>query len=131
MARINMDAVMKLPLKKKAGILVAINIVIIALVLWALTLPAYRDVSRLGAELKDLTDKLNENRAIAADIPKYQQDKADMEKKLENAIAQLPNDKEIPDLIDSISASGEKAGLKILLFKPGKDIPKGFYAEIP
>lgn len=129
--KINLDVVMKLPLQKKIGILAAINVVIVAVIIWALTLPAYNDVSRLKAELKDLTDKLNENRAIAADIPKYQRDKSEMEKRLENAIAQLPNEKEIPDLIDSISASGEKAGLKILLFKPAKEVPKGFYAEIP
>ncbi|MEK7680222.1 MAG: type 4a pilus biogenesis protein PilO, partial [Deltaproteobacteria bacterium] len=56
---------------------------------------------------------------------------AEMEKKLSAAIEQLPNEKEIPDLIDSISASGEDAGLKIMLFKPGREVPKGFYAEIP
>src|SRR3972149_11183756 len=51
--------------------------------------------------------------------------------KLKVAVAQLPNEKEIPDLIDSIHASSEKSGLKILLFRPGRDVNKGFYAEIP
>ena len=54
-----------------------------------------------------------------------------MEALLKAAVAQLPNEKEIPDLIDSISRAGEKSGLKILLFRPGKEVARGFYAEVP
>jgi len=68
---------------------------------------------------------------IAADIPKYRKEKEELEKLLQAAVAQLPNEKEIPDLIESISRAGEKAGLKILLFRPGKEAAKGFYAEVP
>ena len=50
---------------------------------------------------------------------------------LKAAVAQLPNDKEIPDLIESISRAGVKSGLKVLLFRPSAEVPKGFYAEVP
>lgn len=127
----NIESIIKLPPPKKLGILAGINVVIIILVYWFLIGPKYAQVSSLRAELSDLNVKLNENRIIAADIPRYLHDKEEMEQKLLKAVAQLPNEKEIPDLIDGISNSGEKSGLNILLFKPGREIVKGFYSEIP
>src|SRR3989304_6224781 len=129
--KINIDSVIKLSLSKKILVLAAINIVVIGAVYWFLTGPKYEDINRLKGERQDLMRRLNENRMIAADIPKYQREKEEMEEKLKMAVAQLPNEKEIPDLIDSIHASSEKSGLKILLFRPGRDVNKGFYAEIP
>lgn len=129
--KINLDSIMKLPLSKRILLLAAVNVLIIVAIYFALIGPKYEEVTSLKAQLQDLTVKLNEARAIAADIPKFLKDKEDLENKLKAAVAQLPNEKEIPDLIDSISRAGEKSGLKILLFKPQKEVPKGFYAEVP
>lgn len=129
--KINLDSILKLPLSRRVLILVAINIVTAGLVYWFLTAPMYEEVKSLKGQLGDLTVKLAENRQIAADIPKYLKEKEDMEARLAAAVAQLPNAKEIPDLIDGISRSGETAGLKIQLFRPGREVPRGFYAEVP
>jgi type IV pilus assembly protein PilO len=45
--------------------------------------------------------------------------------------AQLPDKKEIPKLLKTISSVGKEAGLKFQLFRPRTEIPKEFYAEIP
>lgn len=129
--KLNMDTIMKLPLSRKIIILAAINIVIIGLFYWFLIGPKYDQISSLKEQYQGLQVKLNESRVIAADIPKYRKEKEEMEALLKAAVAQLPNEKEIPDLIESISRAGEKSGLKILLFRPGKEIAKGFYAEVP
>jgi type IV pilus assembly protein PilO len=129
--KINIDAVMKLPLSKKVGIVAGIDAVIVAVIYFLLIGPMHDEVTKHRAELRSLNEKLSENRQIAADIPKYLNEKAEMEDRLQKALAQLPNDKEIPDLIDSISRAGSISGLNILLFKPGREAPKGFYAEIP
>lgn len=129
--KINFDSVLKLSLPKRALILIAVNLLLAGAMYWFLLGPVYDDVKRLRGDLDALNVKLNENRTIAADIPKYLHDKEDLEKKLEAAVAQLPNEKEIPDLIDSISKAGEKAGLKIQLFKPEREIKRGFYADVP
>ncbi|HXI09899.1 MAG TPA: type 4a pilus biogenesis protein PilO [Thermodesulfobacteriota bacterium] len=129
--KIDLDSVLKLPLKKRVLILVAINVVLAGLIYWLFTGPKMGEIKRLNVNLQDLNAKLAENRTIAADIPRYLKEKEDMENKLKAAVAQLPNEKEIPDLIDGISLSGQKAGLKILLFKPEREIKKGFYAEVP
>ena len=45
--------------------------------------------------------------------------------------ALLPKEKEIPSLLTNISALGRGSGLDFLTFKPGADVPKDFYSEIP
>ena len=129
--KLNTDAVMKLATGKKVLILVGINVAIVAAIYWFMTAPKYEEITKLKSEYAQLINKLNESRMIASDIPKYRAQKVELEKKLKNAVAQLPNQKEIPDLIDSISDVGEKAGLTLLLFKPGREVNKGFYANIP
>jgi type IV pilus assembly protein PilO len=130
-SKVNIDAILKLPFSRKVILLAVINIVIIGVVYWLFTGPKYAEINRLSGERQTIARKLNENRMIAADIPKYLRDKEEMEMKLKKAVAQLPNEKEIPDLIDAISDAGKRAGLKILLFKPGHEVAKGFYADIP
>lgn len=129
--KINLDSVLKLPLAKRVLLLLAVNVAVAGLVYWFLTGPKYSEVKQLETEIQELTVKLVENRQIAADIPKYIREKEEMEAKLAAAVAQLPNAKEIPDLIDGISSSGERSGLKTLIFRPGREVPKGFYAEVP
>jgi type IV pilus assembly protein PilO len=43
----------------------------------------------------------------------------------------LPEKKEIPSLLTAISRAGRDVGLEFLLFQPGAEVPKEFYAEIP
>ncbi len=129
--KINLDTIMKQPLSRRILILAAINLIIIGVFYWFLIGPKFDEIAGLKEQYKTLQVKLNENRVIAADIPKYRKDKEEMEAKLKAAVAQLPNEKEIPDLIESISKSGTQAGLEILLFRPTKEMRKGFYAEVP
>lgn len=129
--KINLDSIMKLPLSKRVAILVGLNVLIAGLVYWFMIGPKYDEIKGLKTKLDKLNVTLNENRVIAADIPRYIKEKEEMEAKLMAAVAQLPNEKEIPDLIDAIKKAREEAGLKILLFKPGSEVPKGFYAEVP
>ncbi|MBI5969578.1 MAG: type 4a pilus biogenesis protein PilO [Deltaproteobacteria bacterium] len=129
--QLNLDVILKLPVKQRVGVLAAINAVILGLIFYFLTLPQVTEISTLKEEIAKLDVQLENDRRIAANIPKYIQDKEDMERKLTEALTQLPNEKELPELIDSISISSERSGLKILIFKPGADVMRGFYAEVP
>ena len=54
-----------------------------------------------------------------------------LELSLKQAMAQLPDKKEIPSLLENISNLGRESGLDVSLFKPGAQKPKDFYAEVP
>lgn len=129
--QLNPEIILKLPVKQRVGVLAAVNAVIAGLLFYFLTFPQVSNISTFNEELVKLNVQLDNDRQIAANIHKYRQDKEDMERKLKEALTQLPNDKELPELIDSISKASEKSGLKIFTFKPGADVPRGFYAEVP
>ncbi|MFZ3071908.1 MAG: type 4a pilus biogenesis protein PilO [Thermodesulfobacteriota bacterium] len=128
---IKYDALLKLPLSKKILVVAGVNIVIAALFYQLLLKPQTIEIASFTIGLADLTAKVEENRRIAADIPRFQKEKADLEEQLRKSLAQLPNEKEIPNLIDSISESAKKSGLKVVLFQPGQETSRGFYADIP
>jgi type IV pilus assembly protein PilO len=46
-------------------------------------------------------------------------------------VAQLPDSREIPDLLSTISTKARESGLEIILFRPRPENLKDFYAEIP
>ncbi len=126
-----LDLIVKLSLPKKIIILAAVNFVIAIGIYWFFTGPKKLEVHNLGGDMQRLAAKLEENRRAASDLPRFLNEKKDMERKLAEAVARLPNDKEIPDLIDAVSNAAKKSGLKILLFRPAREVNKGFYADLP
>lgn len=64
-------------------------------------------------------------------IPQLERDIATLNIKLKNARIQLPNEKEIPELLTLISDTGTETGLEFLLFKPSSEEKVDFYAKVP
>lgn len=56
---------------------------------------------------------------------------AETMKKFKAASELLPDQKEIPSLLNNISGQGTNSGLDVLSFKPMAEVRKDFYAEIP
>lgn len=129
--KINTDVILKRPPLQRGLILVVFNIIIAAIGYFLLISPTIEEAAKLTEELDKLTAKIEESRTIAADIAKYKREMAALELKLVEALSKLPNEKEIPDLLESISDAVKEVGLDVFLFKPGKIRKKGFYAEVP
>lgn len=64
-------------------------------------------------------------------MPQLEKDIVELNKELKKARMQLPNEKEIPELLTLISNIGTDEGLEFLLFKPSPEQPVDFYAEVP
>ena len=43
----------------------------------------------------------------------------------------MPNSKEIPSLLTSITTTGKSSGLDFLTFRPKPEVAKDFYADVP
>jgi type IV pilus assembly protein PilO len=131
MAKINVDAIVRLPKIQKVGLLCGAVVFIIGLY-WLLL---YRDcAAELDAKQAVLTKKqqeLNEQLVILADLPKFRKETADMKIKRQKALEQLPNEKDIDKLLEDISSLAIESGLEILLFKPQQEVKRNFYADIP
>jgi type IV pilus assembly protein PilO len=54
-----------------------------------------------------------------------------LDAELKTAVAQLPDKKEIAELLSGISSKAQELGLDVLLFRPRPEAYQDFYAEVP
>jgi len=120
-------------LSKVQRLLISIGVVIViaGAFTWFSLYPKIEEIQKLSKEYKALSEKLETTKKEAANLAFYREKMK--EKQIEfNLVKQaLPDNKEIPGLLTSISQAGHDSGLSFLLFKPEKEIPMDFYEEIP
>ncbi len=117
--------------KVKFGIILAAVLIPVALFYFLLYKPGSDKIVALNTQVDSARTELNKAKKTARELPKYQAEKEKTEKEFAAAAVVLPETKEIPNLLRNISDLGKGAGLDFLSFKPGGEIPKDFYAEIP
>ena len=94
-------------------------------------MPKTDRINELQRNYEDLEVNLSKARAAAKDYDKYQKQYKEAQGEFRLARQLLPDKKEIPSLLESISKSGTRSGLEFLLFQPEKDVSRDFYVEIP
>ncbi|MDY6950311.1 MAG: type 4a pilus biogenesis protein PilO [Thermodesulfobacteriota bacterium] len=94
-------------------------------------MPKTVEIERLRKSYNDLQVRVAKAKKDAENLEKYRKEYKEAQGKFKLALQLLPDKKEIPSLLEGISRSGRQSGLEFLLFKPGKEIRKEFYAEIP
>jgi type IV pilus assembly protein PilO len=127
----NIEKILKLPTKQKIGILVLILCLEAAALVYFLYLPRHKELNTLRTQLTKLQSEVDEKTRIANNLPKLKKEYDDLTVELERALTELPNSKEIPSLLTSITSLGKSAGLDFLTFKPRPEVVKDFYAEVP
>jgi type IV pilus assembly protein PilO len=91
----------------------------------------YVALERVRREEKDLRTSFEEKQQKAVNYEKYKAQLAEMKQTFGAMLRQLPNKKEVADLLIDVSQTGLAAGLEFQLFQPQNEIPKDFYAELP
>ena len=127
----NIEKILKLPTKQKILILVLISIIETSALVWFLYLPKLKELTGLNAQLATLQGEINEKNRIANNLPKLKFEYDQLNRELALALTELPNSKEIPSLLTSITTLGKNAGLDFLTFRPKGEVPKDFYADVP
>ena len=122
-----------IPLNKNIKIAAAIGIIALILVgfYFGIYDPQQKEISRLTETNKTLKADVDKAQQAANNKPKHEKELAEAQKKFEEITVLLPKKSEIPDLLRNISDLGKRAGLDFVSFKPGNEVPKDFYAEIP
>lgn len=86
---------------------------------------------RLLKDRETVAVQLNKNRKIANNLAVYKAEYEKMQVRLNEALQELPLDKEIPTLLTNVGDLAKEKGLDVLRFKPSDEVVKGFYAEVP
>jgi type IV pilus assembly protein PilO len=105
--------------------------VLVAPFIWLSYMPKFDTIDKLEKELDELEMKLQQAQNKARQLKRMRSLLAAAKEKFDVAKKKLPQEKEIPDLLANVTASGQASGLQFLLFQPKKEETKDFYAEIP
>lgn len=81
-------------------------------------------------ELK-LRDEFVAKKTQAVNLDLYTQQLSEIDRSFGALLKQLPNKSEVESLLVEINQSGMGRGLQFDLFKPGAEVSKDFYAELP
>jgi len=125
------DNILERPNLQKIGILAATIILLSALYYSFLYSPRSDEMAKLTDSVEIARNEKAAKLQKAANLPRLKKDIQQLEMELTKAIAQLPNKKEIADLLRTISAKASQSGLDILLFRPRAETFQEFYAEVP
>jgi len=128
---ITVNSILELPSSKKILILIGILCVIAGIYFYLFFIPMQDDMRVLKTELDKLMKELNEGKMITRDLEKFKGQVERLNVELTNALTQLPNEKEIPEILKSISRLGKESNLEFFLFKPKPEEPQQFYAKVP
>lgn len=93
--------------------------------------PQEEIITGLRMRTAEQEKRLASLKQAAAQLPKLQQELAKAEEDFSRLLAMLPDKKEIPALLDTISQLGAQVGLENILFQPQPEQVQEFYAAIP
>lgn len=105
--------------------------VMAALFFYVFYLPLGQRVSDLEGEIEILTTRIAQSRIKARDIERLGREWREADARFKEALRILPDSREIPDLLRTITRKGEESRLEFLLFSPQKEVQKDFFIEIP
>ena len=93
--------------------------------------PKKTDIKKTTDSISKLTLKLNRVKLRAKNRDKLEAELKRVNAQFREQLKLLPNKKEIPDLLRTITKLGRDSNLEFRLFSPRSERRKGFYLEIP
>jgi type IV pilus assembly protein PilO len=125
------EKVEKIKMPYRIAILAGTLILLAGLFVWFVYLPKSEQIEKFRQENKRLEVRLNQAKVRARAISKFEAEYAEVESQFAEALNLLPNTKEIPALLKTITQLGTDSQLEFVLFSPQRERPKDFYMEIP
>lgn len=132
------EQIAKAPIGLKVAVVAAAVVVLTALNYFVMALPWGDSISeieskivRADAEQKRLAADLAYKTGIANDLNRFRHEREVLEQRLNEALAELPEDKKIEDILQAFQDRAQKSGLEIVSIEPKEQQPEGFYARVP
>lgn len=122
---------LKIPLYQRLLMVLGIMAVIGVGFYFLLFQPKMKEYNALVTKSSELQAEIVQKKSIADNLPKFKEEYGKMQKMLEESLKELPNDKEIPQLLMTIASLAKQNRLDIKKFDPSAETPRDFYAEVP
>jgi type IV pilus assembly protein PilO len=118
------------PVKKMLA--AAAGVIVVALLLgWFWIRPLWEQRNVLREDVERIQLRLAQIQRTLAQIEQFKKELQEIDIQVKHISSILPDTREIPELLKGISNLGQQNGLEFLLFKPEKENPREFVAEIP
>jgi type IV pilus assembly protein PilO len=88
-------------------------------------------IVRAERELAKLDREFTEKTAIANNLNQFRREKELLEQQLREALAELPEEKRVDELLQLFQDRAQKAGLEIGTIEPKPPVSEKFYARLP
>lgn len=137
---------MEQSLERIAKVPVGTKVAVVGLVLALITLLNYfvtgvpfgssiqateRKIALTMAEQRRLDGEYIEKQAIANDLNRFRREREMLEQRLQQALAELPEDKNLDELLQMFQDRAQKSGLEITSIVPAAPVSEQFYVRIP
>lgn len=116
---------------QKLGAAIATYVLIGAAIFFGMVSPTAEKITVAESRRIELTAERDETRTIAEHRDDWEKKVDRLNEELAKAIKELPNEREIPELLRRVSSIGKKIGLEFLLFQPMPEVRREFYADVP
>ncbi len=126
-----LERMSKLPRTQRLGIIVLVYLAFGAIFWFALYSPKQKTITVLESQQRELESKRAIVKKRAENREEFERELEDLTLQLRQALRQLPDDREIPDLLSRISTIGRRIGLEIHRFLPQSEVVHEYHAEVP
>lgn len=128
-----LDLIVKAPLGVKLGGLFATVALITAANFFLFIKPLEEQIANQRNEQRRLERDLAEKSEIAQNLNERRREMDLLEQKLAEALTELPENKDVEELLAQLNDVGKKSGLEIARVEPGPETVAGgeFFARIP
>jgi len=126
-----LNSITKAPLPQKVVGLALVVGLLTAGNWYLLVDPVQQQITREQGALRQLEDELIQKQSIANNLAQFKREKEILERRLQQALTELPNEANIDELIRSLAEVGNKSGLVINDIQPQPEQKQSFYASIP
>ncbi|WP_126447619.1 type 4a pilus biogenesis protein PilO [Sulfuricystis multivorans] len=119
------------PLIPRIVVLVGLFVSLVAAAAWFGWQVQYEDLEAKRQEEAKLKEDWLAKKKQAVNLDAYRNQLVEIERSFGALLKQLPNAAEMESLLVDINQAGLGRGLQFELFKPGSEVVKDFYAELP
>lgn len=116
---------------RKLAVAVAVPVLLLVGYYFFVVSPRITRTAQLETHIDEMLQERDRKTFEAAQMPERQKEVDQLDKQLKLALTRLPDEKEIPELLSSISNLGRDSGLDILIFRQMPEGYQEFYAEVP
>jgi type IV pilus assembly protein PilO len=126
------ERVNKLSLPIRAGIVVGVVLLLTAIVVYFFTWPVQEQIEKKIVELKAAEQQLIDKQAIADNLVQQRQEMDRLEQSFQEALTQLPEKKDMDELLAQLGDIGKKSGLDVMKIVPGTESAENtFISRVP